>query len=77
MSPCLKKALELHRFNQTVEFGQKEKGKKVFNADDLIFTNGAAGCSVDPDNLIKREFHPVLHRAVLHRARLKKFAFIM
>ena len=68
MSPRLKEAVENHRFNQTVEFAQKEKGKKPFNADELIFTNGA-GCPVDPDNIVKRQFHPALERAGLRKIR--------
>lgn len=68
MSPHLKEALENHRFNQTVEFAQKDKGKKPLNADELIFTNDA-GCPVDPDNIIKRKFHPALERAGLRKIR--------
>jgi len=68
MSPRLKEALDRHRFNQTVEFAQKEKGKKPFNTDELIFTNGA-GSPVDPDNMVKRIFHPALERAGLRKVR--------
>ena len=68
MSPRLKEALENHRFNRTVEFAQKEKEKKSFNADELIFTNGA-GAPVDPDNMIKQQFHPALERAGLRKIR--------
>ncbi len=68
MSLRLKEALEKHRFNQTVEFAQKEKGKKPLNSDELIFTNGA-GVPVDPDNMIKRNFQPALEAAGLRRIR--------
>ena len=68
MSPRLKEALEKHRFNQTIEFAQKEKGKKPFNSDELIFTN-AVGAPIDPDNVIKRNFHTALDAAGLRRVR--------
>ena len=51
-----------------VEFAQKEKGKKPFNADELVFTNGT-GAPVDPDNMIKRNFQPALEAAGLRRIR--------
>jgi len=56
MSPMLREALEQHRL-----LG-KQSGK------ELVFSNGN-GLSIDPDNLVMREFHPALDRAGLRRIR--------
>ena len=42
--------------------------KKPFNSDELIFTN-TAGAPVDPNNMIKRNFHTALDAAGLRRVR--------
>lgn len=56
MSPILRQSLERHRL-----LGRKsELG--------LIFSN-EHGLPLDPENLIKREFHPALDRAGLRRIR--------
>ncbi|MEW6410912.1 MAG: site-specific integrase [Candidatus Zixiibacteriota bacterium] len=56
MSPVLRQALEQHRF-----IGRASEM-------DLVFSN-ENGSSLDPENLIKREFHPALDRAGLRRIR--------
>lgn len=56
MSPTLKKALEIHRINSPV------------SEQDLVFCN-TRGNPLDPDNLVKREFHATLDRAGLRRIR--------
>lgn len=56
MSPVLRQALEQHRF-----LGRASDM-------DLVFSN-ENGLSLDPENLIKREFHPALDRAGLRRIR--------
>ena len=56
ISPVLRQALEQHRLT-------------VMKLDiDLVFANDN-GLPLDPDNLIKREFHPALDRAGLRRIR--------
>lgn len=56
ITPVLKQALEQHRlFGKDYEL-------------DLIFSN-EVGLPLDPENLIKREFHPALDRAGLRRIR--------
>jgi len=56
MSPVLRQVLEQHRLH----------GR---NSDmDLIFSN-ENGLALDPENMIKREFHPALDRAGLRRIR--------
>lgn len=56
ISPVLKQSLNRHRtFGKDLEM-------------DLIFSN-EVGLPLDPDNLIKREFHPALDRAGLRRIR--------
>lgn len=52
MSPRLKEALEIHRITAPV------------NEADLVFAN-SAGSPLDPDNTVKREFHPALRMAGL------------
>ncbi len=56
MSPRLKEALEIHRITSSV------------NEEDLVFTN-SAGSPLDPDNIIKRDFHPALRMAGLRLVR--------
>ncbi len=56
MSPVLRQALEQHRLS----------GKP--SERELVFSN-ANGLPLDPENLIKREFHPALDRAGLRRIR--------
>ena len=56
MSPKLKEALEIHRITSPT------------NEDDLVFVN-TAGSPLDPDNTIKREFHPALRMAGLRLVR--------
>jgi len=56
MSPVLRQALEQHRL-----FGRSSDM-------DLLFSN-ENGLPLDPENLIKREFHPALDRAGLRRIR--------
>jgi len=56
MSPILRQALEQHRL-----LGRSSEM-------DLIFSN-EVGLPLDPENLIKREFHPALDRAGLRRIR--------
>lgn len=68
MPPSLKKVLEQHKFNETVRLAQVAEKSKEPNKHDLIFTNGA-GSPMDPDNLIKRGFHPALEAAGLRKVR--------
>lgn len=56
MSPALRRQLERHRL----------QGKK--SGRELVFSN-SSGLPLDPDNLVKREFHPALDRAGLRRIR--------
>ncbi len=56
VSPVLRSALEQHR----LVWGKPES--------DMLFSNGN-GSSIDPENLIKREFHPALDRAGVRRIR--------
>jgi len=56
MSPVLKQSLEQHQL-----FGGNSEM-------DFIFPN-EVGLPLDPENLIKREFHPALERAGLRRIR--------
>lgn len=56
MSPILKKALQIHRISSPV------------SELDLVFCN-KKGNPLDPDNLVKREFHTALDRAGLRRIR--------
>jgi len=56
MSPKLKEALEIHQITCPV------------NEWELVFTN-KEGNPLDPDNLIKREFQPVLRMAGLRQIR--------
>ena len=56
MSPILHHALEQHRL----------LGKR--SVRELVFSNGN-GLPIDPDNLVKREFHSALDRAGLRRIR--------
>ena len=56
MSPRLKEALEIQRITAPV------------SAHDLVFCNGE-GNPIDPDNMVKREFHTALTFAGLRRVR--------
>jgi integrase len=56
MSPQLRQALESHRLNSPK------------SELDLVFCN-KEGKPVDPDNMVKREFHQVLKRANLRKIR--------
>jgi len=56
MSPKLKKALEIHRISATI------------SSHDLIFCN-SDGNPLDPDNMVKREFHSTLRFAGLRKVR--------
>ena len=56
MSPVLKEALEIHKINAPV------------SQYDLIFCN-REGNPLDPDNLVKREFHALLVTVGLRRIR--------
>jgi len=57
MSPELKKALQIHRINAPV------------NQWELVFTN-KEGNPLDPDNIVKREFHTALRMAGLRKIRI-------
>ena len=56
MSPTLRRVLAQHR----------DQGKR--SSHDLLFCNGN-GMPLDPENLVKREFHAALDRAGLRRIR--------
>lgn len=56
MSPKLREALQIHRINGAV------------NPHDLVFCT-KRGTPLDPDNMIKQQFHPALDRAELRRIR--------
>ncbi len=56
MSPILRQSLEQHRL-----FGSKSELGLLFSNEN--------GLPLNPDNLIKREFHPALDRAGLRRIR--------
>lgn len=56
MSPKLREALQIHRINGAV------------NPHDLVFCT-KKGTPIDPDNLIKQQFHPALDRAEIRRIR--------
>ncbi|MCD4781731.1 MAG: site-specific integrase [Candidatus Omnitrophica bacterium] len=65
MTPKMKEALERHRFSETVRYAQKDHPA---NEDDLLFTN-ECGNPTDPNNMIKRGFHPALEAAGLRKIR--------
>ncbi len=65
MSPKLKQTLEAHRFSETIRYAQKDHPA---NEDDLIFTN-SEGSPTDPNNMIKRGFHPALEAAGIRKIR--------
>ncbi len=56
MSPTLKKALEIHKINSPV------------SEQDVVFCN-SKGNPMDPDNMVRREFHPAFVNAGLRKMR--------